>query len=57
MGKNFRETLKEQLKDPEFKAEWTALKTKRQVIRAIIEGYDEHSPAAERRAEQKELFP
>ena len=22
MGKNFRETLNEQLRDPEFKAEW-----------------------------------
>ena len=25
MGKNFRETLNEQRKDPEFKAEWDAL--------------------------------
>ena len=25
MGKNFRETLNEQLRDPEFKAEWDAL--------------------------------
>lgn len=48
MGKNFRETLKEQLKDPEFKAEWDALKPERQVIRAIIEVYDGHSPVARR---------
>ena len=25
MGKNFRDTLNEQLRDPEFKAEWDAL--------------------------------
>ena len=24
MGKNFRETLNEQMKDPEFRAEWEA---------------------------------
>ena len=28
MGKNFRETLNEQLQDPEFKAEWDALDRK-----------------------------
>lgn len=38
MGKNFRETLNEQLKDPEFRAEWEALEPERQIIRAIIEG-------------------
>lgn len=56
MGKKFRETLNEQLKDSEFKAEWEALKTERQIMRASIEGYDGHSPVAERRAEQKERF-
>lgn len=30
MGKNFRDTLKEQLKDPEFRAEWEALKSERE---------------------------
>lgn len=38
MGKNFRETLSEQMKDPEFRAEWEALEPERQIIRAIIEG-------------------
>lgn len=57
MGKNFRETLNEQLQNSEFKAEWEALKTERQIMRASIEGYDEHFPAAEHREEQKDLFP
>ena len=38
MGKNFRETLNEQLRDPEFKAEWDALEPERQIIRAMLEG-------------------
>ena len=38
MGKNFRETLSEQMKDPEFRTEWGALEPERQIIRAIIEG-------------------
>lgn len=38
MGKNFRETLNEQLKDPEFRAEWESLEPERQIIRAIIDG-------------------
>lgn len=38
MGKNFRETLDEQLRDPEFKAEWDALEPERQIIRAMLEG-------------------
>lgn len=41
MGKSFRETLNEQLKDPEFWAEWEALEPERQIIRAIIEGREE----------------
>ena len=41
MGKNFRETLNEQLQDPEFKAEWDALEPERQIMRAIIEARDE----------------
>lgn len=40
MGKNFRETLNEQLRDPEFKAEWDALEPERQIMRAIIAGRD-----------------
>jgi ribosome-binding protein aMBF1 (putative translation factor) len=38
VGKNFRETLSEQMKDPEFRTEWEALEPERQIIRAIIEG-------------------
>ena len=38
MGKNFRETLNEQMKDPEFRAIWEAQEPERQIIRAIIEG-------------------
>ena len=38
MGKNFRETLDEQMKDPEFQAEWKAMDPERQIIRAIVEG-------------------
>lgn len=41
MGKNFRETLAEEMKDPEFRAEWEALEPERQIIRAIIEGREE----------------
>ena len=43
MGKNFRETLSEQLRDPEFKAEWDALEPERQIMRAIVEGRDEQA--------------
>ena len=38
IGKNFRETLNEQLRDPEFKAERDALEPERQIIRAMLEG-------------------
>lgn len=43
MGKNFRETLNERLRDPEFKAEWDALEPERQIMRAIVEGRDEQA--------------
>lgn len=36
IGKNFRETLNEQLKDPEFKNEWDALEPEFQIMKAII---------------------
>ncbi len=49
MGKNFRETLAEQMKDPEFRAEWDALEPERQIIRAMLEG------RAERAVTQREL--
>lgn len=38
MGKNFRETLNEQMRDPEFRAEWEALEPERQLVRAILDG-------------------
>ena len=38
MGKNFRETLNEQLRDPEFQAEWDALEPERQIVRAMLMG-------------------
>lgn len=49
MGKNFHETLNEQLKDPEFKAEWDALEPEYQIMKAIIEG------RAEQNLTQKQL--
>ena len=38
MGKNFRETLNEQMKDPEFRAEWEAQEPERQIMHAILKG-------------------
>ena len=51
MGKNFRETLNEQLRDPEFKAEWDALEPERQIMRAVIEGRDERDLTQKQLAE------
>ena len=51
MGKNFRETLNEQLQDPEFKAECDALEPERQIMRAIIEGRDERDLTQKQLAE------
>ena len=51
MGKNFRETLNEQLRDPEFKAEWDALEPERQIMRAIIEGRDKRDLTQKQLAE------
>ena len=51
MGKNFRETLNEQLRDPAFKAEWDALEPERQIMRAILEGRDEQSLTQKQLAE------
>ena len=36
MGKNFRETLNEQLKDPEFKAEWDAFEPEFQIMKGVL---------------------
>lgn len=41
MGKNFRETLNEQLKDPEFKKEWDALEPEYQIIKAMLDAREE----------------
>lgn len=43
MGKNFRETLNEQLKDPEFKKEWDALEPEFQIIKAMLDTRKERS--------------
>ena len=51
MGKNFRETLNEQLKDPEFRAEWQALEPERQIVRAIVEGRQAKNLTQEQLAE------
>ena len=36
MGKNFRETLEEQLNDPEFKKEYDALEPEFSIIKALL---------------------
>ena len=49
MGKNFRDTLNERMKDPAFLAEWNAQEPERQIMRAIAEG------RAEKDMTQKQL--
>ena len=49
MGKNFRETLDEQMKNPEFKEEWDALAPEYQIIKAML------SSRAEKSLTQKQL--
>ncbi|NLM07132.1 MAG: helix-turn-helix transcriptional regulator [Tissierellia bacterium] len=41
MGKNFRESLNIQMKNPEFKKEWDNLDTQFQIIKAIVEAREE----------------
>lgn len=41
MGKNFRETLNQQMQNPEFKAEWEALEPEFQIIKAVLNGRKE----------------
>ncbi len=41
MGKNFKETLNEQLKNPEFKKEWDALEPEYQIIKAMLDTRNE----------------
>ncbi len=49
MGKNFRETLNQQLKNPEFKEEWGELEPEYQIIKAML------SSRAEKSMTQKQL--
>ena len=51
MGKNFRETLVEQMQNPEFRAEWDALAPERQIMRAIIEGREDRDLTQQQLAE------
>ena len=41
MGKNFRASLNEQLKNPEFKKEWDNLEVEFQIIKTIMDGRNE----------------
>ena len=41
MGKNFRETLNQQMQNTEFKAEWEALEPEFQIIKANLNGRKE----------------
>lgn len=38
MTKNFRDSLNERLKDPEFRTEWDALEPEFQIIKAMLDG-------------------
>ncbi len=51
MGKSFRETLNERMKDPEFLAEWNAQEPERQIIRAIAERREENEMTQKQLAE------
>ena len=53
----FDEYLAEQMKDPEFKAEWDALEPEFQIIRAIIEGRTARSFTEEQLAEATGISP
>ena len=41
MGKSYKETLKERMADPEFKAEWDAMEPEFQLMCAILESRKE----------------
>lgn len=53
MGKNYRETIAEQLKDPEFKKVWDKESARREDIRAQIEA-DEFALLANQKEEREE---
>lgn len=42
MSKNFRNTLKEEMENPEFKKEWDNLEVEFQIIKAMIDGRNEN---------------
>lgn len=51
MGKNFRDTLNERMKDLAFLAEWNAQEPERQIMRAIAEGREEKDMTQKQLAE------
>jgi DNA-binding XRE family transcriptional regulator len=51
MGKNFRDTLNERMKDSAFLAEWNAQEPERQIMRAIAEGREEKDMTQKQLAE------
>ena len=51
MGKNFRDSLNEQLKNPEFKKEWDALEPEYQIIKAMLDTRNEKSMTQKQLAE------
>ena len=51
MGKNFRDTLHERMKDPAFLAECNAQEPERQIMRAIAEGREERDMTQHQLAE------
>ena len=51
MGKNFRETLNEQMKNPEFKKEWDALEPEYQIVKAMLEARNERDMTQKQLAE------
>ncbi|HFH7242271.1 TPA: helix-turn-helix domain-containing protein [Streptococcus agalactiae] len=42
MSKNFRDTLKKEMENPEFKKEWDNLEVEFQIIKAMIDGRNEN---------------
>lgn len=43
MSKNFRETLNNELKNPDFKEEWDSLEPEFQIIKSVIDSRNELS--------------
>ena len=51
MGKNFRDTLRDRMTDPAFRAEWDALEPERQIMKAIMDGREEKALTQKQLAE------